>query len=148
MPEPPDRELRLPLAEEHAAVHKRTVEKGRVRIRTVAGETTRWLSESLESEHVLVERVPVNREVQSVPPVRQDGDTTIIPLVEEILVVERRLLLKEELHVRKEKRVRRVEEPIKLRSMEAVVERDMRPPDTETTGKGDHDVDTNTDGAV
>ena len=146
MPEPPDRELRLPLAEEHVAVHKRTVEKGRVRIRTVAEESTRWVRETLESEHVLVERVAIDREVETVPPIRQEGETTIIPLVEEVLVVERRLVLKEELHVRKERRVSEIEEPVKVRSMDAIVERDMRP--SNATGKGDHDVDTNTDGAV
>lgn len=148
MPEPPDRELRLPLAEEHVAVHKRTVEKGRVRIRTVADESTHWVRETLESEHVLVERVAIDREVEIVPPIRQEGETTIIPLVEEVLVIERRLVLKEELHVRKERQVRRVEEPVTVRSMNAVVERDMRPSGTETNDRGNHDVDTNTDGAV
>ncbi|MGH8301144.1 MAG: YsnF/AvaK domain-containing protein [Steroidobacteraceae bacterium] len=150
MAEPPDREARLPLAEEHVAVHKRTVEKGRVRIRTVVEESTRWVTDSLTSEHVQVERVPVEREVEAVPPIRQEGDTTIIPVVDEVLVIERRLVLREELHVRKERRVEKVEEPVTLRTMHAVVEREMRPSGTESTGaenRGDHDV-TNTDGAI
>lgn len=151
MTEPPDSEERLPLAEEQVAVHKRTVEKERVRIRTVVDESTRWISESLTSEHVTVERVPVDREVEIVPPIRQEGDTTIVPVVEEVLVVDRRLVLKEELHVRKERQVERVEQPVKLRTMHAVVEREMRPSENETRGaenRGGNDVDTNTDGVI
>lgn len=134
------------------AVHKRTVEKGRVRIRTVVDESTRWVTDSLTSEHVLIEHVAIDREVEAVPPIRQEGDTTVIPVVDEILVLERRLVLKEELHVRKERRVQRIEEPVTLRTMRAVVEREMlHPAGTEaqsTENRGDHDVDTNTDGAV
>ncbi|MGH8169250.1 MAG: DUF2382 domain-containing protein, partial [Steroidobacteraceae bacterium] len=120
------------------------------RIRTVVEESTRWVTDSLTSEHVQVERVPVEREVEAVPPIRQEGDTTIIPVVDEVLVIERRLVLREELHVRKERRVEKVEEPVTLRTMHAVVEREMRPSGTESTGaenRGDHDV-TNTDGAI
>lgn len=150
MPEPPDREARLPLAEEHVAVHKRTVEKGRVRIRTVVDESTRWVTDSLTSEHVQVARVPIGREVEAVPPIRQEGDTTIIPVVDEVLVIDRRLILREELHVTKEQRVEQVAEPVTVRTMRAEVEREMRPSgtgSTDTENRGEHDV-TNTDGAI
>jgi stress response protein YsnF len=57
------------------------------------------------------------------PSVRQEGDVTIIPVVEEILVVERRLVLKEEVHIRRIKTTERHQEQIKLRRQEATVSR-------------------------
>jgi stress response protein YsnF len=36
-----------------------------------------------------------------VPPTREEGDTTILSVVEEIIVIERRLFLKEEVHIRR-----------------------------------------------
>jgi stress response protein YsnF len=53
------------------------------------------------SEEAGVERVPVNRLVETEPQTRQEGDVTIIPIIEEVLVVEKRLLLKEEIHIRR-----------------------------------------------
>ena len=53
-----------------------------------------------------------------------DGDVLIVPVIEEMLVVEKRLVLKEELHIRKQRRTEQIEEPITVRSMRAVVERE------------------------
>ena len=55
----------------------------------------------LAREQVVVERIPVGRVVDAVPPVRYEGDVTIMPVVEEELVVVRRLVLKEEVHLRR-----------------------------------------------
>ncbi|HXS26340.1 MAG TPA: YsnF/AvaK domain-containing protein [Steroidobacteraceae bacterium] len=156
MTESPDHEERLPLTEEHLAVHKRTVETGRVRIRTVVDERTEWVHEALQNESVSIERVPIGREVEAVPPVRQEGDEIVIPVLEEVLVVERRLILKEEMHVRKERHIEHVDQPVPVKTMRAVVERaagerDMRP-SGESKGvsqdQGGHHDDTNPDGAV
>jgi stress response protein YsnF len=59
------------------------------------------VDQPLHSEEVEVERVAINRFVEAPPPVRQEGDTTIIPLLEEVLIVEKRLLLREEVHIKK-----------------------------------------------
>jgi stress response protein YsnF len=55
----------------------------------------------LEREVVDIERVPVEEDVDTIPPVRQEGDTTIVPVVEEILVIEKRLRLIEEVRITK-----------------------------------------------
>lgn len=119
-------EKRLPLVEERASVRKRTVEKGRVRIRTVVDERTAWVRESLASEQVQVERVRIGREVRSMPKMRREGETLVIPVVDEVLVVERRLILKEEVRVRKKRSVEKIEEPVSLKTTRAIVERHMR----------------------
>ena len=48
-----------------------------------------------------VERVSVKRMIDKPAEIRQEGDTMIIPLMEEVLVVEKRLMLREELHIRR-----------------------------------------------
>ncbi len=48
-----------------------------------------------------VQRVEVKRIIDKPVEIRQDGDTLIIPLMEEVLVVERRLMLREELHIKR-----------------------------------------------
>jgi stress response protein YsnF len=48
---------------------------------------------------------------------------TIIPVLEEVLVVEKRLILKEEVHIRQTTSGEAVEVPVTLRRQHAVVER-------------------------
>jgi len=55
------------------------------------------------------------------PAVRDEGDTIVIPIVEEVLVIERRLLLKEEVRVRRVRSTERHQETVTLRHHEAVV---------------------------
>ena len=55
----------------------------------------------LEYEVVDIERVPIGEDVDAFPPVRQEGDTTIVPVVEEVLVIEKRLRLVEEVRITK-----------------------------------------------
>ena len=68
------------------------------------------------------------------PEARQEGDTTIIPIVEEVLVVERQLVLKEEVRIRRVRTTEHHKETVKLRYQEAVVTR--QPGDTGKTDPG------------
>lgn len=119
-------ELVLPIVEETARIEKRAVEKGRVRVRTHTATTEQVLRESLSANVVGVTRVPINRtlaEGEPAPQVRREGSLTIIPVLEEVLVVEKRLVLKEEVHIRETRSGEDVEVPVTLRSQRAVVER-------------------------
>lgn len=122
----------IPLVQEELVVSKQLRETGKVRVRTEVQWHTGHARADLFSDDVEVERVPVGREVASVPPVREEGDTTIIPVVEEILVVEKRLLLKEEVHLKRVRSVEHLDEAVRLRVMQAIVERE---PSTPTTPK-------------
>ncbi|RIW08444.1 DUF2382 domain-containing protein [Azospirillum brasilense] len=117
-----DREEVVPLHEETASVGKREVERGRVRVTTRVTEHEELVRQELKREDVEIVRVPVNRAIDVRPDIRQDGTTTIIPVVEEMLVVERRLVLREEIHLRKTTSTVQAEQPITLRSEEAIVE--------------------------
>jgi uncharacterized protein (TIGR02271 family) len=113
----------IPLLEEELSVAKRVVETARVRVSRVTHSHEQLVDELLQHEKVEVERVPVDRPVDAMPSVRQEGDVTIIPVVEEILKVERCLVLKEEVHIRRIKTTERHQEQVTLRRQEATVSR-------------------------
>lgn len=120
----------IPLVQEDIVISKRELETGRVRVRTEVQWHTEHARADLFRNHVEVERVPVGHEVEAVPPVREDGDTVIIPVVEEVLVIEKRLVLKEEIRLKRTRTVEQIDEPVRLRVMKAVVERDELSPQT------------------
>jgi uncharacterized protein (TIGR02271 family) len=117
----------IPIAEEELRVEKRETVTGRVRVRTEVDTVEELARASLETETVEVQRVPIDRMVDTAPTVRTEGDVTIVPVVEEVVVVEKRLVLKEELHIRRRRTTKDVEIPVTLRKQRAVVER--LPPD-------------------
>jgi len=131
-------ERRVPLYEEVLSVGKRTVEGDRVRVTTRVLEHQQTAEQDLDSEEVDVVRVPVGRPVDAVPDTRQEGDVLIVPIVEEELVVTKRLVLKEELHIRKRTTRRTERVTATLRAEEAVVTRDPPaavPPESPSGGK-------------
>jgi len=113
----------IELAQETVTVSKDTVVKGRVSVRTVTEEFRENVSAELSGRMVVVEHVPVDRIVDAMPEVRVEGDVTIVPVFEEVLVVERRIRLVEEIHVRHETTTETVELPVTVRRQRAVVER-------------------------
>jgi stress response protein YsnF len=113
----------IPLAEETATVGKRQVVTGRVRVQTVTDTVEELAHADVQQETVEVTRVLVDRIVETTPEIRTEGDLTIVPVLEEVLVVEKRLVLKEELHIRRRATTETVEVPITLRKQRAVVER-------------------------
>ncbi|OYV41915.1 MAG: hypothetical protein B7Z80_00055 [Rhodospirillales bacterium 20-64-7] len=116
-----DPDVTIPLAEEHLTVGKRQVETGRVRVRVVTDSDTVHAKASLFDQAVDVKHVPVGREVTEIPAIRQEGDLTIIPVLEEVLVVEKRLVLVEEVHVRRVVSETQVEQPVTVRRQRAEV---------------------------
>jgi stress response protein YsnF len=90
----------MPEIEESIDISKRVVETGVVRISKHVEEVHRTVHPTLHEQRTHIDRVPVNRVVKTAPQVRMEGDITIIPVVEEVMV--KLLLLKEELHVRTE----------------------------------------------
>jgi uncharacterized protein (TIGR02271 family) len=125
----------MPVVAETLDVQKRKVQTGGVRVRKVVHEREEVVDEPLMREEVQVKRVPINRVVDAPVPVRHVGNTMIISLLEEVLVVEKRLMLKEELHITKGEIETYKPQRVTLRSEEAVVERvgDDEEIDTELT---------------
>jgi len=93
----------IPVIQEQATVRKRVVETGKVKIAKHVREYEEIVDIPHVHEEVKVERMPVGQFVETAPKVRTEGETTIIPVLEERFVVEKRLFLVEELHVRKDR---------------------------------------------
>jgi uncharacterized protein (TIGR02271 family) len=113
----------IPLAEEEVRIDKREVPTGRVRVRTATEVVEELARATLDEDVVEVTRVAVGREVDIAPEVRTEDGVVIVPVLEEVLVVEKRLFLKEELHIRRSVTQEEVEVPITLRKQRAVIER-------------------------
>ena len=116
----------IQVVEEVARITKREVETGRVRLHKTVREVDEPVEVLLRQEELEVERVPVGRVVAEAPAPRQEGDTYVIPVLEEVLVVEKRLFLKEELRVRRKATERTAREVVRLRKEEVTVE-DLSP---------------------
>ncbi|MDG9793626.1 MULTISPECIES: YsnF/AvaK domain-containing protein [Brucella] len=115
---------KLSLIEEQLVIDKRAVRDGSVRVSTKTEFVTEAAEARLDSENVEVTRVAIGREVSEAPAVRTDGDVTIVPVVEEVLVVEKRLMLVEEIHIRRVATTEDVTIPVELRKQRATIERD------------------------
>lgn len=115
----------VPVVEESLTVGKRTVDQGGYRVVKTVRSRDEVVDEPLVTHTVHVERRPIGRLLPSMeaPASRQEGDTLIIPVVEEVLVTEKRLMLKEELHIIRTDAV--VHRPVtfSLRSEDVAIER-------------------------
>jgi uncharacterized protein (TIGR02271 family) len=112
----------IPLVEERVAVSTKEVETGRLRVRISVDEHEEHVPAELVRDEVEIRRVPRNEALSELPGVRTDGDITIIPVVEEQLVVEKRLVLVEEIHVVRKTGTERREVPVTLRRETADIE--------------------------
>ena len=91
----------IPILQEVAHVTTRVVDRGGASVQITVLDHDEAVGRDLVQDVVSVERVKVGRVVETAPQVRQDGDVTIIPVLEEQLVVTKRLVLTEEIHVRR-----------------------------------------------
>ncbi len=116
----------IPVIEETIRVEKREFESGKVIVHKSVEERDEVVDVLLRQQDLSVERVPVGRVVQEAPQTRQEGDTLIVPILEEVLVVEKRLMLKEELHIRKHSTERTEQQTVRLRSEQVKIEQTGR----------------------
>ena len=114
----------IPLIEEKLIVGKQTVETGKVRLVKSVSEYQEQLNEPLAVRTFDVERVLLNLPVEAAPGVRQEGDTTIYPVVEEQLILTKRLVLKEEVRVTLRETERVDTQVVTLRREHLTVERE------------------------
>jgi len=130
----PPGETVIPLAEETIAISKRQVELGQVRVSLTTDVEQMIARETLRGRRVEVERVAVGRtlaEGEAPPQTREDGETLIIPVVEEMAVVVKRLILREEVRLRFVQTEVPFEQEVDVRRQQAMVER--VPPDDAST---------------
>ena len=119
----PVEDPKLTLFAEELSIAKETVETGRLRVSKQTRTREAFVNESLLSEQAEVETIPVGRQIFEMPPVRYEGETTIVPIVEEVLYTERRLVLKEEVRITRRRVSEEFRDHVTLRYQEAVITR-------------------------
>jgi uncharacterized protein (TIGR02271 family) len=113
----------IPVVEEELDAGTRAVKTGAVRIDKHVEKRIRKVEAPLIHEDIEVRHVPVNRVVTEAPKARRRGDTVIVPVVEEELIVTKRLVLKEEIHLIKRRTKDRVVKEVELNREHAEVRR-------------------------
>src|SRR5437660_810159 len=116
-------DLHIPLNAEEVSVSRREIKKANVHITLVTATREQLIDEELPDLRVEIERVRIDRTVEVMPPIPQEGDITIVPVVEELVGVERRLVLNEEVRVRNVSTKEQLRETVVLRQQEVVVTR-------------------------
>ena len=99
MPTPLSEVRVVPVVEEELLVETTWVDTARVQVRKRVEERVKSVHPPLMREEIEVERREVGQFVDAAAAPHQDGDTLVIPVYEEVLVLEKKLLLKEEVRI-------------------------------------------------
>lgn len=114
----------LPVVQEEVAISRETKKTGKaVRVRIESHDERKTVPVFETLDEVSVERVPINRYVDERTEPREEGDVVIIPVYETVSVVERRILLREEVRIVRRRREVRRDEEVTLRKETPVIER-------------------------
>jgi len=119
----PSQGTSIPVVAEELDVSKRSVATGSVRVQKRLIGHDELVDMPLMREDVDVRRVLIDRDIDSVPLMREEAGTIIVPLVEEVLVVEKRLRLREEVHITRRRTEERHQENVTLLREEVEVSR-------------------------
>ncbi|WP_413740030.1 DUF2382 domain-containing protein [Sodalis sp. RH14] len=116
----------IPLAEEHAELNIARVVDRRLRVTRTTHSEEQLLAAELYQEQIDIEHIAKNEELEEgrFPPIRQEGDVMIIPVVEERVEIIRRYILKEEVHIRKLKKETPFQEKVNVRRQEINIIKD------------------------
>jgi uncharacterized protein (TIGR02271 family) len=104
----------IPVMEEQLTTERRQVKTGSVKIEKRVIREEKAIDLPVTHELVEVQRVRKNQVIQSIPAVRNIGGSIIIPVVEEELVITKRLVLKEEIHLVKRRVTQRTRRKVPL----------------------------------
>lgn len=113
----------VPVLKEELEVHKELRKTGTVRILKTVRELEEAVHESLLSEAVDIQRVPMDQIVDSPPQIRTEGEVTVIPVFKEELLITKQLRLVEELRITKRQSVSDYRENVKVLAEEVAIER-------------------------
>jgi stress response protein YsnF len=117
-----DETLSIPVLAEQVTVDVRPGRMKRARVRRRVVSEARVVETPIRHERLEVTRVPVDLLVDQAPEPRRDGDTLIVPCIEEVAVVVKRLRVREELRIRVVKEQTLHRETVTLRRHEIEVE--------------------------
>ena len=122
----------IPVIEEELNIAKHP-RKTTVRVTKEVIEEEETIDDTGFHERIDIERVPVDRIIQEPMRVRYEGETMVIPVMEEVVVVEKRLVLKEEIRVTKSQVPAAKAKPVTLRKERVKIERFSGVPDEDNS---------------
>ncbi|MGE5478772.1 MAG: DUF2382 domain-containing protein [Bacteroidales bacterium] len=117
-------ELRVPVSEESLELGKRRRETATVRVETTTRQDEVPVEADLATEEVVVERIAVDRFVAAPVPDRWEGETLVVSVMEEVVVVEKRLKVVEEIRISRRRRSRYIRRTATRRRQEVAIRRD------------------------
>jgi stress response protein YsnF len=112
----------VPVVAEEVHVETLSSETDRIVVRTHVETETVRVETPRVVEDLSVERVRIGRTVEAPIGVRQEGDTTIVSVVEEVAVVVKQYVLVEEIRVTKRRTTEPLHADVTLRREVATVE--------------------------
>lgn len=113
----------LPVIEESLIVDVETIETGKVHVHKKVKTDNVTLDVLLTSSEVEITRTPKDEELQQPLSPRREGDVTIIPVMKEVAVVVKKLMLVEEIRIEQKKKETTEKIDAVLRSEHIEVER-------------------------
>lgn len=115
----------VPVIEETVEVDKRIVDHGGWRITKQVETRDETVDEPLRHRRVNVERRPIGSLVEGdeMPRQRYEGDVLVLPVVREVVVTQKRLLLVEEIRISQTEGTHRDPQQVTLRSETFSIER-------------------------
>lgn len=129
-------EIVVPLIAEEISIGKRVVETGGMRVHKTVREDVQTINEPIVREYIEVERVSLDQYVETAPAIRYEGEVMIVPVLEEVVVTEKRLLLREEIRlVKRREEIANVQEVTLRREEINVEEFEADNPDPELRGR-------------
>ena len=122
-----ERQVVIPVVVEEAVIQVQEVERGSVRVQKHVEQVEETIDLPVTTESVTVERVPINAWVEGdAPQMREEDGVIVIPVLEEVLVVEKRLLLREEVRLTRRTATSTSQQTVTLRRETVDVERTSR----------------------
>lgn len=117
--------MSFPVMREELHLGKRLIDTGKgVRIHKTVSTREQVIDEPLLRDELEIEHIPVDTLVAEtdVPRMRYEGDTLIVPVLEEVLVLQKQLRLKEEVRITRHKREVHAPQSVMVRSEQVTVE--------------------------
>jgi stress response protein YsnF len=118
-----DSELVVPVIREEVHADAVPVPTGGVRVTKHTGTHDEILEQELRKGRVEIKRVKTNRVVDGPQPLQRTGNTVIIPVVSEILRVEKQWVVTEEIHLTQLEELETVQQKVAVNQEQAVIER-------------------------
>jgi uncharacterized protein (TIGR02271 family) len=119
-----ERDVRvIPVVEEELIAQSEPVKTGSVKVQKHVQKSVKRVDVPVTRDTADVRRVPVNKVIDAVPKIRTVNGTIIVPVVEEEVVVTKRLILKEELHISRHQTKERFTRDVTVHRERAEVQR-------------------------